>query len=65
MPHSDACRARITSELSQTASGRMRIDKMNERTDEFLAEHLRKQAEDVPAPAQGRDEGDVLEQTGP
>ena len=54
MPHSDACRARISQELSKTASGRARLERMNART-----------AEESPATAQGRDEDNVPQQATP
>ena len=58
MPHSGACRERIMSELAKTEKGRLRLARMNERADKFIAEHMRQQIEATPAAAQGRkDEG--------
>ena len=65
MPHSDVCRARIMEEMSKHATGRARLEKLNERTDKYLAEHLRKNAEGEPAPAQGRMEDNVPKQAPP
>ena len=38
--HSEACRQRIMIELSKTEVGRARIAKVNERTDQYLADRV-------------------------
>ena len=55
MPHSEECRARITAALSQTPAGRIRIQKMMEKGDKFIAEHTKGHNEHA-APAQGGEE---------
>jgi hypothetical protein len=56
MSHSDACRARIMAALDQTEVGRVRIAKMNARTDKFLEETLKRHVEGEAAGSQGRSE---------
>ena len=66
MPYSEACRDGIMTELAKTEKGRLRIAKMIERADRFLAEHIRKQDEERPAAAQGRkDDGGPQQQDPP
>ena len=55
MPHSEECRARITAALSETPAGRIRIQKMMEKGDKFIAEHIKGHDEHA-APAQGGEE---------
>ncbi len=42
MPHSIACRLRITEELKKTPAGAIRVARMTERTDRFLTEAVEK-----------------------
>ena len=51
-PHSDACRQRIMIGLFKTEEGQLKIQRAQERTDRYLADRIREQAE-APAPAQG------------
>ena len=65
MPHSDACRARIVAELSNTEDGRARLERLTERTDRYIAEHMKQQIEGSAAASQGRNEQNGPQQHSP
>ena len=53
MNHSAQCSTRITEAIAGTTVGQARLSKLVEKDNRHLAEHLRQQVEDDPAPAQG------------
>ena len=53
MSHSTQCRNRITEAIAATPAGRVRLDKLTDKENRHLAEHLRQQTEDDTAQAQG------------
>ena len=57
VPHTDECRDRIMAEFAKTEQGRVRLARMNERADRFIAEHMRQQIEGTSTAVQGRDDG--------
>ena len=53
MNRSTQCRTRITEAIASTANGQTRLNRLVEKENRHLAEHLRQQVEDDPAQAQG------------
>ena len=65
MNHSTQCRNRITEAKAATPAGRARLDKLTEKENRHLAEHLRQHAEGDTAQAQGGIEGQAPETVPP
>ena len=59
MSHSTQCRNRITEAIGATPAGRARLDKLVEKENRHLAEHIRWQAESDTAQAQGEMDSNV------
>ena len=53
MSHTAQCRVRATQAVAGTPQGQARIQKLNQKEDMYLAEHLRHHAEDGTVQAQG------------
>ena len=53
MNNSAQCRSRLTKAIASTPGGHARLDRLTEKENRHLAEHLQRQMEGHPAPAQG------------